>query len=355
MPVAIRGAGDLSIEKAIAERRFAFSKNRAETLVDPPPASLLLDDLPPAIAKLFEAAFRAPDERRNAAPEPARVGQAARSADEARARRARSIRSTCTTRGCAECPWCRIEDAGGPAFFVGAGGTTIISADRLAVLDDQDLRARRSAVSRICRRSGSRCRRMPVLQTLKERPKRASPDWSRRLMVAAWAVCLGGVRSAALLGAIVLAARHGAVARGSRVSALSARRLASAGGKTVDDYARLGWNRMSDALAKRAQTIERIMRNATSSFDRSTEDLKTRDSKLYRTADDNLQERDRRSNRESQKAEYLRSYLDSRLLSQDLRADAVASRRCWNRSASNRPTTLNGFGCMAFPASIRKL
>ena len=53
-----RGVGDLSIEKAIAEYRFAFSKNRQDTLVDPPPASLLIDDFPPNIAALFEAAFR---------------------------------------------------------------------------------------------------------------------------------------------------------------------------------------------------------------------------------------------------------------------------------------------------------
>ncbi|MGD9636319.1 MAG: hypothetical protein AB7U97_23760, partial [Pirellulales bacterium] len=33
-----RGLGDLSIEKAISEHRFAFSRNRAATQVDPPPA-----------------------------------------------------------------------------------------------------------------------------------------------------------------------------------------------------------------------------------------------------------------------------------------------------------------------------
>ena len=35
----------------------------------------------------------------------------------------------------ADCPWCRIEDSGGPTFFVQAGGGTIVSADRLAALD----------------------------------------------------------------------------------------------------------------------------------------------------------------------------------------------------------------------------
>src|SRR4051794_24255972 len=65
-----RGPGDLSIEKAIAERRFAFSKNRTETLVDPPPASLLLDDLPPNVGNLFERAFRTTESDAKGRPTP---------------------------------------------------------------------------------------------------------------------------------------------------------------------------------------------------------------------------------------------------------------------------------------------
>jgi DNA-binding helix-hairpin-helix protein with protein kinase domain len=53
-----RGAGDLTVERAIAERRFAFSRDRGATRVDPPPASLLLEDIPPALGELFERAFR---------------------------------------------------------------------------------------------------------------------------------------------------------------------------------------------------------------------------------------------------------------------------------------------------------
>ena len=75
-----RGAGDLSIEKAIAERRFAFSKNRSETLVDPPPASLLLDDLPPGVGDSVRSGVPQRRRRRQCAPEPARLGPGARSA-----------------------------------------------------------------------------------------------------------------------------------------------------------------------------------------------------------------------------------------------------------------------------------
>ena len=90
------GAGDLSIEKAIAERRFAFSKNKAATLVEPPPASLLLDDFPPALASCSSGRSAQPDGRASG-PRPRRVGRAARRADQAAARPARSTRRTCTT------------------------------------------------------------------------------------------------------------------------------------------------------------------------------------------------------------------------------------------------------------------
>ena len=53
------GDGDMTIERAIAERRFAFSKHTDQTQVEPPPATLLMDDLPKSIGDLFEAAFRA--------------------------------------------------------------------------------------------------------------------------------------------------------------------------------------------------------------------------------------------------------------------------------------------------------
>ena len=53
-----RGEGDLPIEAAIAERRFAFSRDKNTTMVEPPPYSLQLDDLPSGLADLFESALR---------------------------------------------------------------------------------------------------------------------------------------------------------------------------------------------------------------------------------------------------------------------------------------------------------
>jgi DNA-binding helix-hairpin-helix protein with protein kinase domain len=129
-----RGPSDLPIEKAIGERRFAFSKNSAETLMEPPPHSLVLDDLPPEIGQLFEQAFRGPE----GADRPGAV-EWVRGMESLMQRR-----RTCTFdpmhvyySGLNDCPWCRIEDSGGPSFFVNTGGSPTVSADRLAALEER--------------------------------------------------------------------------------------------------------------------------------------------------------------------------------------------------------------------------
>src|SRR3954465_7619169 len=169
-----RGVGDLSIEKAIGERRFAFSKDKAATLVDPPPASLLLDDLPPSVATLFERAFRCADGDTKGRPTPVEWVQEL----DALVKR----RKNCSFDAAhvyysqlADCPWCRIEDSGGPTFFVQAGGGTIGSADRLAALDARiwdlpevrfpDLPSQRMALPD-----------MPAVRSKKQFPSLALPD-----------------------------------------------------------------------------------------------------------------------------------------------------------------------------------
>ena len=127
------GPGELTIERAIGEKRFAFSLNTIETQVTPPPASLLLTDLPPTIAELFERAFRCREDegcrptahmwveqlealikqRRPCSFDPAHIYYS-------------QLRT---------CPWCRIEDDGGPVFFVADGGVSTVSRGRLEELD----------------------------------------------------------------------------------------------------------------------------------------------------------------------------------------------------------------------------
>ncbi|MCK7579638.1 MAG: hypothetical protein MZV65_30660 [Chromatiales bacterium] len=52
-----RGKGDMPIECAIKENRFAFGRHAVGRLMEPPPHTLPLDALPQAIADLFERAF----------------------------------------------------------------------------------------------------------------------------------------------------------------------------------------------------------------------------------------------------------------------------------------------------------
>jgi DNA-binding helix-hairpin-helix protein with protein kinase domain len=296
-----RGAGDLSIEKAIAERRFAFSNNRHETLVDPPPASLLLDDLPPGLANLFEAAFRGRADDPNSRPEPRLWVQELEALMKSRRNCSFDAIHVYYSR-LDECPWCRIEDAGGPAFFVGATGTTIISADRLKVLDDRiweleqtlypDLPPQRLELPTA-----------PVLRTLKEMPKSASPDWVATLMVAAWAICFSSVAVGNTNGAIVLAA-------GTVLSLLSAAFLifgkkARERRQQADSNA-AALQSMKDRLARQAAAIRAHHAQREEQFNRSNEDIKQQ-IQLYRTAADNLQSVIAQ-HRELQKAEYLRSF-----------------------------------------------
>lgn len=187
-----RGGADLSIEKAIAERRFAFSRDKGETLVDPPPASLLLEDLPEPIATLFEQAFRArgdegerPIPRQWVAQLESLIGR----------------RKVCSFDASHvyydrldECPWCRIEDEGGPAFFVLGGSSSMISVDRLDALDKKvrelmvptfpDLAPRRLAMPHVL------CPKPPATK-----PKISSCDVAAMVMAASAVLCLLGVVS----------------------------------------------------------------------------------------------------------------------------------------------------------------
>jgi DNA-binding helix-hairpin-helix protein with protein kinase domain len=294
------GPGDLSIEKAIAERRFAFSKKRSETLVDPPPASLLLEDLPAGVADLFEAAFRSEDGASRPTPldwiNQLDVLMKRRKVCKFDQIHVYPVDSD-------ECPWCRIEDAGGPAFFVAGGGTTIISADRLAVLDEkvlllEEVRFPELESQQITLPS------MPQRQRVKRGFRISWPDIMVALLVVAW--------TATLLGA-ALGGEHStiALAAGISVSLLFAislliSRKARAKRKTVDDYdAQLAG--LSEGLMQRAQKIALQHEQREAAFQRSTGELKA-EIQNYRTADDDLQTVLVRY-RESQRADFLRGFL----------------------------------------------
>jgi DNA-binding helix-hairpin-helix protein with protein kinase domain len=274
-----RGQGDLSIEKAIAERRFAFSLNRAATLVDPPPASLLLEDLPPGLGELFEAAFRWGESSARARPDPmAWIEQL-----ETLLKR----RATCTfdpqhiyPKDLKKCPWCRIEDAGGPSFFGATGATSAISANRLARLLEKILLLRDPQFPPL---SPSRIAlpRLAPLKRMKTRPKWTAPDTAAALFVAGCMTCLAGAFAlypgALIAGAVLTLGSAGYLLFGQPCRA---RRM------SVVNY--LSWlANAQGGLAKRAQSIAIQHQQRESAFRRSKEELDD-DLRGYRAEGDQL-------------------------------------------------------------------
>jgi len=299
------GPGDLSIEKAIAERRFAFSKNKAATLVDPPPASLLLDDMPPGIAILFESAFRGePDSR----PSPMDwIGQLETLMKRRRTCKFDSVHVYPIELD--ECPWCRIEDAGGPAFFVPAGGVTAISADRLAVLDEKILLLHEVVFPDLSERQLA-LPNMPPLRPIKDRPKLALPDYAAAIFVATGMLTLIGAAFVGKLSAEPWIEMSALVA-GSIFSlglaiTLIFNKKARAHRKTVVDHE--NWlDQAKINLEQRGRVVVANQGQREASFQRAAEDLKN-ELENYRTADQNLQNVLVRY-REAQRSDYLRSYL----------------------------------------------
>jgi DNA-binding helix-hairpin-helix protein with protein kinase domain len=295
-----RGTGDLSIEKAIAEYRFAFSKKRQETLVDPPPASLLIDDFPTNVASLFEAAFRSPAEA-NARPTPIQWVQELEGLMKFR-KACRFDSVHVYSAHLTDCPWCRIEDAGGPSFFVPAGGATTITADRLAALENQimelpefrfiELPAQRLTVPKL-----------PPLRTMKTLTKRAWPEWYALLLITAWVSCLLGAFIGGTAGLVTLGAAA-AFSVGIAV-ALVLNKQARERRKSADDY--LAWlQKAQQNLAQQAQGILAHHRRREEGFDQSTADLKN-EIAILRNAEAGLKDTIL-TQRENQKADYLRGY-----------------------------------------------
>lgn len=180
-----RGRGDMPIEKAIAERRFAFSRDKAATLVDPPPDSLLLDDLPQPIGELFETAFRADGGQRPTPKQWIEQFDALL-----------KIRQVCRTddlhvypSSAARCPWCRIEDRGGPSFFFSIDAKSTVSSNRLArleqkVLELDDVKFPELPAERI------ETLHFPPVGAQKPLKNWRTEDLATVAMIASWPVCL---------------------------------------------------------------------------------------------------------------------------------------------------------------------
>lgn len=110
-----QGRGDMPIERAIKEYRFAFGPHAAAWLMEPPPHTLPFVVLPRPVADLFERAFV-----------PLATGQSRPKPREwllALERLNRELRYCGRNtlhkypRALVTCPWCTLEQASGAAFF----------------------------------------------------------------------------------------------------------------------------------------------------------------------------------------------------------------------------------------------
>lgn len=109
------GAGDMTIERAIREGRFAYGKRAATRQMSPPPGALPLDATSPSLAELFERAFALEGAQRGRP----RADEWTEALD-ALFKDLASCRADPAHwyfRGLSRCPWCGIEQANGPAFF----------------------------------------------------------------------------------------------------------------------------------------------------------------------------------------------------------------------------------------------
>lgn len=108
------GPGDMPIQQAILERRFAFSGARSTFQMDVPTYAPDLRFVPPALGDLFERAFRGDPLRRPAAADWFRELQALRSS----LRKCGAEPTHVYSPHANECPWCRLERGGAPSYFV---------------------------------------------------------------------------------------------------------------------------------------------------------------------------------------------------------------------------------------------
>lgn len=120
------GAGEMPIERAIAEGRFAFGRNHRSLLMEPPPNMITLDSLPPRLAALFEAAFAGGNARPAAANWTDALDVAKKELATCRSEKMHTYYKALT-----ECVWCGLERSAGVYLFIGAVAQTAFDLAKL--------------------------------------------------------------------------------------------------------------------------------------------------------------------------------------------------------------------------------
>lgn len=121
------GRGDMPIERAIEQYRFAYSTVNARTLMSPPPSCLRLAEVSPEIARLFEAAFAPGSADHNARPS-AGAWYRHLGVLESQLKPCAIDPGHYLVAG-GHCPWCRLASERGKDFFV---TVTFIAPSRAA-------------------------------------------------------------------------------------------------------------------------------------------------------------------------------------------------------------------------------
>ncbi|HEY4593619.1 MAG TPA: hypothetical protein VIJ61_14485, partial [Thermoanaerobaculia bacterium] len=117
------GLGDMPLEKAIKELRFAYGRSAEAHKMRPPPHAPPLDAASPAVAALFERAFAPGSTKDGARPLPREWVEAL----EGLQIRACERRKVHVFAGDLEsCPWCLIEVTTGTLLFKGADAETAL-------------------------------------------------------------------------------------------------------------------------------------------------------------------------------------------------------------------------------------
>mgnify|MGYP001162003855 FL=1 len=112
-----RGKGDMPIEKAIAELRYAFGRNAGLKLMAPPPNAVTPAILPESLAGSFERAF-AEDAWKSGARPTAREWVQALDASRTQVRACAQQSIHKYYQSAHSCPWCKFEQHPGIYFFL---------------------------------------------------------------------------------------------------------------------------------------------------------------------------------------------------------------------------------------------
>ncbi len=122
----------IPVETALREGLFAFGRKAMGSGIVPPPYSLWLRDLTPAVAELFERAFGREAIESGQRPTAGEWVGALESL-EGSLRTCRDDPRHVHSHANGSCPWCRIENDGGPSFFFLPPGAAPGSFDLAAV------------------------------------------------------------------------------------------------------------------------------------------------------------------------------------------------------------------------------